>query len=131
MDIAGMGARRGKDKPMTDWWDSKRFIAPRFKKVIEDMGRIEIALALTLGVHRPEQKKRYKERSPLLQEIGKQQKENLKNSSINYRFALLRIAQEVAAEQEVDQATADRLANEIFDKIYDEVYDRMFSELLV
>lgn len=143
MDIAGMTARR-KDKPVTDesWWQIKKLIAPRFKKVIEDMGKIEMRVGSVLGIHRPEkmqrydemtpeQKKKYRERSPQLQEILEQQKQNQKVSSTSYRFAMLRIAQEVAAEQEVDKATADRLANEIFDKIYDESYDRMFNELLV
>jgi len=121
MDIAGMKARRA-DKPSTDWWEVKKQITPRFKKVIEDMGRIEINLALKLKIHRPEEKQLYPQKSPTLMEMGK-------GGTFSYRMIMLKLAQEVAPAQEVDKDTADRLANEIFDKIVDEAYQRMFSEL--
>lgn len=96
-------------------------ISPRYKKVISDMGRIEIHLTLNLHVHKPENKKLNPEGSPLAKEIGvKQNKEweektpqekleykmkgkeiqdkwdlekQLKNSSIANRLALLKMAQ--------------------------------------
>jgi hypothetical protein len=124
VDIASMKARRS-DKPTTDWWEIKRQVTPRFKKVIEDMGRIETDLALKLHVQRPQEKQLYPNKSPMLKELS----EKLKSSSINNRMTMLKFAQENVPEQEVDKATADRLANEFFDKVYDEAYQKMFSEL--
>ena len=123
-DIAGMIERRT-GKPSTEWWEVKKLITPRFKKVIEDMGRLEIYLALNLKVRRPEDKKLYQEKSPSLKDIAEQQK----GSSIAYRMNLLRFAQEVVPQQEVDKDTADRMANEMFDKIFEDAYQRMLSEL--
>jgi hypothetical protein len=128
-DMMGMTARR-ESKPSTDWWEIKRLVTPRFKKVIEDMGRIETDLALKLHVHRPEEKQIYPKKSLLLKEIADKQKEALKLKS-SHRISLLKIilAQEVASEQEVEQATADKLANEIFDQVYDSLRQQMLSEL--
>lgn len=113
----------------------KQDIAPRFKKVIEDMGRIEIHLRLKLKVRRPESKEFYPEKSPSAQEIARQQREKLKNSSINNRMIMFkqalskRLAQEAVPEVGVDKTTADKLANEMFDTIYDQAYQKMLSEL--
>lgn len=117
----------------SEWWKIKRQINPRFKRVIEDMGRIETHIALNLQTHRPENKQLYPEKSPFLPEIKRQQdeREKLKNSSINHRMMIFRLSQESLPEQEVDEVTADRLANEFFDKIYDEAYQKMFNELRV
>lgn len=105
-------------------------ITPRFKKVISDMGRIEVHLALKLHAHRPEAKKLYPERSILLQEIADKQKEDLKlNSSHRISLFKLILAQQAAPEQEVDKAAADKLANEIFDQVYDSLRQQMFNEL--
>jgi len=130
IDMSSLEAGRG-DRPSSDWWRIKRQITPRFKYVIEDMGRLEIHLALFLQVHRPKTKERYPERSPMAQEIAKKQKEKMKSSSIVHRMILLKIAQEAAAEQEIDKATADKLANDFFDKVLNEEYQKMFSELQV
>lgn len=96
-DMVGMTTRR-ENKPSTDWWEIKRLVTPRFKKVIEDMGRVETYLTLKLHVHRPEEKQLYPEKSPLLKEIGDKQMEQLKlekqlkNSSISSRMQLLSFA---------------------------------------
>lgn len=151
-NIAGMKERHKTD---SEWWLIKQKIVPRFKKVIEDMGRIETHLTLTLHVHRPEPRV-YKEKSPALQKIWqelekkdparfeklKQQwgEEQLKSKShavgnaINKRMIMLRritrLAQEaIPATTEIDKSTADQLANNIFEQIYNEEYQRMLSEL--
>jgi len=147
VNIAEMGARRG-DKPSSEWWAVKKQITPRFRQTIDNMGKIEVYLNLKLHVHRPEDKKRYPEKSMMMRQIWEElekkdpkrfealkrkleeeKNKTLKTSEIIYRMILLKRAQETAPEQEVDQATADRLANEIFDKIYDQSYQKMLMEL--
>lgn len=150
-NIAGLKERHKSDN---EWWTIKQKIVPRFKKVIEDMGRIETNITLSLHVHRPEPRV-YKEKSPALQKIWqelekkdpqrfeklKQQwgEEQLKSKStsldkaITKRMMVLRritrLAQEAIPATEIDKSTADQLANGIFEQIYNEEYQRMLSEL--
>lgn len=141
--------KQEKNQLTTDWWKIKKEVSPRFKKVIDDMKKIEVRLALNLHAHRPEEKLRsIPQRSVELQKIWqhlektdpkrfeklKQQwaaEEQSKPTQANCRVSLLKLAQAVGAEQEIDQATADRLANEFFDKVYDDVFQAMFNELQV
>ena len=156
-------AKRRENKPNEwkniEWWETKQNIEARFKYVLEDLNKIQVAIELSLHLRKPEQKQLYPKRSPLLKEIGIEQKkkqeeewkrktpqERLRHemkrkelqekfqekiSAITYRMSLLKIAQEVEATKEIDQATADRLANEIFDKIYNDAFQKMLSEVQI